>query len=187
MKVLSSLSGVNSYILRLFYVQAIAPVLEYGSIASSLATKTQIDRIQRITNIAMRLILGATKYTRIQTMSNELNMPEFRVKINTRTANITHKIVCNQEHPLHENVSTALQQNPKLFKSTTLTLVTSYREFRPYSTTLIVTPDLCLLHGYRTPSLPLITNHSIRNTLFPLKFFWKSTTPNSKTLILPIS
>ena len=79
----------------------------------------------------MRLILGAPKYTRIQTMSNELYMPEFRVKMNTRTANIIHKIVCNQEHPLHENVSTALQQNPKLFKSTKHTLVTSYRELRP--------------------------------------------------------
>ena len=128
MKVLSSLSCVNAYILRLFYVQAIAPVLEYGSIATTLATKTQIDRIQRIQNIAMRLILGALKYTR---MSNELYMPEFRVKMNTRTANIIHKIVCNQEHPLHENVSTALQQNPKLFKSTKHTLVTSYRELRP--------------------------------------------------------
>ena len=131
MKVLSSLSGVNAYILRLFYVQAIASILEYGSIATTLATKTQIDRIQRIQNIAMRLILGAPKYTRIQTMSNELYMPEFRVKMNTRTANIIHKIVCNQEHPLHENVSTALQQNPKLFKSTKHTLVTSYRELRP--------------------------------------------------------
>ena len=74
MKVLSSLSGVNAHILRLFYIQAIAPVLEYGSIASTLATKTQIDRLQRIQNIAMRLILGAPKLTRIQSMSNELYM-----------------------------------------------------------------------------------------------------------------
>ena len=131
MKVLSSLSGVNAHILRLFYIQAIAPVLEYGSIASTLATKTQIDRLQRIQNIAMRLILGAPKHTRIQSMSNELYMPDIRTKMNTRTANIIHKIACNGEHPLHANVSTALLQDPELFKSTTLTLVTSYRKFRP--------------------------------------------------------
>ena len=131
MKVLSSLSGVNAHILRLFYIQAIAPVLEYGSIASTLATKTQIDRLQRIQNIAMRLILGAPKHTRIQSMSNELYMPDIRTKMNTRTANIIHKITCNGEHPLHGNVSTALLQDPELFKSTTLTLVTSYRKFRP--------------------------------------------------------
>ena len=111
-------------------MQAVAPVLEYGSIATTLATKTQIDRLQRVQNIAMRIILGAPKYTRIQTMSNELCMPEIRVKMNTRTANIILKITCNEEHPLHENVSIALLQDPKLFKSTTLTLVTSYRDFR---------------------------------------------------------
>ena len=96
-----------------------------------IATKTQINRLQRLQNLAMRLILGATKYTRIQAMSNELYIPEFRVKMDNRTANIIHKIACNEEHPLHESVSIALQQDPKLFKSTMLTLVTSYRNFRP--------------------------------------------------------
>ena len=76
MKVLTSLSGVNAYILRLFYVQAIAPVLEYGSIARTLATKTRMNRLQRVQNISMRLVLGAPNYTRIQTMSNELYMLE---------------------------------------------------------------------------------------------------------------
>ena len=137
MKVLSSLSGVNAYILRLFYVQAIAPVLEYGSIATTFATKTQLNRLQRIQNIAMRLTLGAPKQTRIQTMSTELDMPEIRVKMNIRTANIIHKITCNQEHPLHESVSIALQQDPKLFKNTMITLVSSYKIFRP----LFYNPD----------------------------------------------
>ena len=59
-------------------MQAVALVLEYGSIATTLATKTQIDRLQRVQNIAMRIILDAPKYTRIQTMSNELCMPEIR-------------------------------------------------------------------------------------------------------------
>ena len=91
----------------------------------TLAPKSQINGLQRLQNISMTLILVAPKYPRIQTMSNELCMPEIKVKMNTRTANITHKITCNQEHSLHESVSIALQQVPKLFKSTTLTLVTS--------------------------------------------------------------
>ena len=96
-----------------------------------LAPKSQINGPQRLQNIAMPLILGAPKYTSIQIMSNELYMPEIKVKMNTRTANIIPKITCNQEHSLHESVSIALQQDPKLFKSTMLTLVTPYKNFRP--------------------------------------------------------
>ena len=35
MKVLTTLSEVNPYILRLFYVQVVAPILECGSVATT--------------------------------------------------------------------------------------------------------------------------------------------------------
>ena len=134
MKVMSSLSGVNSNILKRFYIQGIAPILDYGAPALVHSGKTNFNQLQIVQNSASRIILGQPKFSRTATMSQELILQSVQSRHNVRNSKFTHKILCNALHPLHHNATAGIRLAPQIFqdfKSGLNRMITSYRNLKP--------------------------------------------------------
>ena len=82
----NSMSGINQYCLRQFYLCAILPIATYGSIAfwdgKSSTVKNTLERAQ---NKALRLITGAFKTTPIQALEIEASIPPINITLDYYT------------------------------------------------------------------------------------------------------
>src|SRR5579871_4624984 len=75
--------------------------IEYGG-AILTASDTQMDRLERIQNEAMRIILGCTRDTPCVAMRYLLDFPSMEHRIALWRARAHLRISANIEHPLHE-------------------------------------------------------------------------------------
>ncbi|GFO26921.1 RNA-directed DNA polymerase from mobile element jockey-like [Plakobranchus ocellatus] len=64
-RILQKLAGTNwgatPQSLRTIYVSFISPVLEYANPVLNLASRTSLEKLDRVQNAALRLVLGATR------------------------------------------------------------------------------------------------------------------------------
>src|SRR5579871_4377936 len=77
--------------------------IEYGG-AILTASDTQMDRLERIQNEAMRIILGCTRDTPCVAMRYLLDFPSMAHRIALWRACAHFRISANTEHPLHEEL-----------------------------------------------------------------------------------
>src|SRR5262249_35049313 len=56
------------------YKQYVRPVLEYGSVVTSLASRTSVGRLQVVQNAALRVALRARRRTRIADLHSRSNV-----------------------------------------------------------------------------------------------------------------
>ena len=76
MRHITSLSGGADYhVLRTFYVHAKRPIIEYSAPTLANLTETQICSLVGAQNNTLRLILGASMWTRICNVQMECNIP----------------------------------------------------------------------------------------------------------------
>ena len=86
-------AGASPEVLRLFYVHAIRPLIDYAAPAIIDIAKTWQDNLETIQNAAMRTILGAPKWTKIGTMQAETGIVPLHLRIKQLTAGRVARIL----------------------------------------------------------------------------------------------
>ena len=66
--------GASEDVLRLFYIQAVRSLADYAAPTLNCAAPTWMDEIEKVQNAAMRVILGAPRWTKIETMQAETGL-----------------------------------------------------------------------------------------------------------------
>ena len=74
--------GANSHVLRLFYTASIRSILDYSAPALMVVETNQIDRLNKLQNCAMRIILGAPGWTNICNLQQETSLLPISHRIN---------------------------------------------------------------------------------------------------------
>ena len=116
MRILAHLSGVTARILKTFYVATVRSVLEYGAHVFGLMSRNSIERLSRLQNAAMRVILGAPKGTGNDAMRSEIDLPPLDVRYEVATATFVERVASNAGHPLHRSVLVSAEQDHDAFR-----------------------------------------------------------------------
>ena len=99
--------GANHSILKKTYTSYIRPTLEYGSTVWSTAAKSNLQKIDKVQNLGLRIITGAMKTTPIRAMEDLATLSSMEVRRETKTLTQFTKLEASVHHPL----------KPKLQKS----------------------------------------------------------------------
>jgi len=83
--------GSDPETLMLLYKQTVRPILEYGSIAFANACKTNLLRLQRVQNHAIRIAFRSPIYTPSRWLHHWANIPYLRKRYITLGVNYLHK------------------------------------------------------------------------------------------------
>ena len=102
------LKGPRAKTLKLFYTAVIQSTIDYSSTYTILASNTQKDRIQKIQNQALRLILGAPNWAKIYNMQREVNITCVTYRAKENCTILAAKILQNPDHILHDKLKTKL-------------------------------------------------------------------------------
>ena len=98
LKVLGSLSGLSCSQLRRVFMATVRPIIDYGA-EIHMMSNTQLEKLQRKQNSALRSCLGVPPWTATDNVHAELKM----LPVNTRTeisqAKFVHKVLSNVSHP----------------------------------------------------------------------------------------
>ena len=101
LKVLGSLSGLSYSLLRRVFMAKVRPIIDYGAEIHNMMSNTQLEKLQRKQNSALRSCLGVPPWTATDNVHAELKM----LPVNTRTdisqTKFVHKVLSNVSHPLH--------------------------------------------------------------------------------------
>ena len=63
--------GASAEVLKTYYIAAIRSLIDYSAPVLQLASKTQINILNKIQNTALRIILGAPCWTKIRNMKEK--------------------------------------------------------------------------------------------------------------------
>ena len=74
--------GANSCVLHKFYVASVRSIIDYASPVLIIAKPSYIDKLNKLQNTAMRIILGAPRWTKISTMQETTNLVPITHRIN---------------------------------------------------------------------------------------------------------
>ena len=85
--------GASRKMLRIFYVAYIRSKIEYGCEVYSVASSMEFDKINKIQNAALRIILGARKTTPLISLETECHLPPLRLLCNYRSAKFYIKLI----------------------------------------------------------------------------------------------
>ena len=89
--------------LVLLYQGLVLSVIEYALPILTLS-QTQIERLERIQNEAMRIILGCTKDTAVRAMRYLLDFPTIKDRIAICRARAYLRVSADTQHPLHSEI-----------------------------------------------------------------------------------
>ncbi len=93
----SHTAGATSPVLHTFYVAAVRPVMDYAACFLILGDPKNLIRLDKLQNVALRLILGAPGWTKIATMQEETGLPPIPVRMKQVTAGHAVKILTSPE------------------------------------------------------------------------------------------
>ena len=135
-KVMSSLSGVNSKILLRTFNGCTRAGLDYGAECFNMLTQTQIRRLQRKQKTGLKLVLGINKWAPTTNIHAELRILPLALRVEIFQTNMINKFLLNQNHPLHAHLSDELH-SPRIrnvkHKHTWLnTICRSHRKLAPF-------------------------------------------------------
>ena len=124
MKSFSSSSwGASHVVLRRFYIAYIRAKLCYCCPAFSIASKTQLSKLNKIQNACMRLTLGAMKSTPILSLEAETNIPPLELYIKYRSACFYTKLKYGpSDDQVLSDLAASQSQYLTFFKQTLITL-----------------------------------------------------------------
>ena len=89
--------------LCLLYEGLVMYVLEYAMAILTFSRK-QIERVERIQNEAMQIILGCTRDTACRAMRYILDFPTIEDRIQICRARVFLRVNANTQHPLHSEI-----------------------------------------------------------------------------------
>ena len=95
--------GIEQCHLFLLYQSAVLSVIDYGRGLPTMA-QTNLLKVDRVQNEAMRVILGTTKDIPIETMRFMLDLPPMQTRQNVEQVKAYFSAVENPHSPLHEAV-----------------------------------------------------------------------------------
>ena len=135
-KIMSSLSGVNSKILLRTFNGCTRACLDYGAECFNLCTLTQMRQLQRKQNNGLRLVLGVNKWAPTSSIHAELRILPLALRVEVFQANMLNKFLLNQNHPLREHLSAELHsprpRNDKHKLTWLSTICRSHLKLAPY-------------------------------------------------------
>ena len=108
LKVMSSLSGVNSNILLKTFNGCTRACLDYGAECFNMLTLTQMRQLQRKQNNGLKLVLGVNKWAPTSNIHAELSILPLALRVEVFQANMINKFILNPNHPLHEHINAEL-------------------------------------------------------------------------------
>ena len=107
-KVMASLSGVNSKILLRTFNVCTRACLDYGAECFNMLTLTQMRRLQRKQNNGLKLVLGVNKWAPTSSIHAELRILPLALRVEVFQANMINKCLFNPNHPLREQLDAEL-------------------------------------------------------------------------------
>ena len=107
-KVMASLSGVNSKILLRTFNGCTRACLDYGAECFNMLTLTQMRRLQRKQNNGLKLVLGVNKWAPTSSIHAELRILPLALRVEVFQANMINKCLFNPNHPLREQLNAEL-------------------------------------------------------------------------------
>ena len=100
-KLTGSTWGANEKTLRTVYEGSVRHQLEYGSTAWSSAAKTNLQRLDKVQNQAMRIITGAMRSTPIAAMEEVTGIQPLQKRRDLKIVLQSEKFKCQQRHPMN--------------------------------------------------------------------------------------
>ena len=97
--------GADSSILTKVYTATVRPTMEYASTTWGTAAKTNKSRLDKILNMALRVILGAMKTTPVHDMEKTANVEPLERRRSLKILIQGEKLGRLPSHPLHTNLA----------------------------------------------------------------------------------
>ena len=97
--------GADSSILTKVYTATVRPTTEYASTTWGTAAKTNKSRLDKIQNMALRVILGAMKTTPVHDMKKTANVEPLERRRSLKILLQGEKLRRLPSHPLHTNLA----------------------------------------------------------------------------------
>lgn len=101
--------GASYHVLKTFYCAAVRSVIEYGNTALSLASKTQLEELDKLQNKALRLITRAPIWTNISTLEHVTNIDPLHIRRTESNLKVLDKTMRDQSHPNHKPLVSLFQ------------------------------------------------------------------------------
>ena len=95
----------DSSILTKVYTATVRPAMEYASTAWGTAAKTYKSRLDKVQNMALRVILGAMKTTLVHYMEKTANVEPLERRRSLKILIQGEKLRRLPSHPLHTNLA----------------------------------------------------------------------------------
>ena len=105
--------GADSSILTKVYTATVRPTMEYASTTWGTAAKTNKSRLDKIQNMALRVILGAMKTTPVHDMEKTVNVEPLERRRSLKILIQGEKLRRLPSHPLHTNLAQPTQNRLK--------------------------------------------------------------------------
>ncbi|XP_045110151.1 uncharacterized protein LOC123503805 [Portunus trituberculatus] len=124
-KITGTNGGAAPEILRLYYLQAIRSVIEYGAPCLALTSSYNLYALETLQNKALRIITGAPRWTKVCTLQQETKIPPLTTRL--YATNASHLVKFFRQHnnePLYQ-IRQALAQDRTLFHKSTWAATTS--------------------------------------------------------------
>ena len=101
LKIPGQLSGLNCFTLRRIFNATVRAVIDYGAEVHNQMSNTQLRRLQRAQNAALRSCLGVPRWTPKDNVHTEIQIAPVVTRSEITQAKFAEKVLQNQEHPLH--------------------------------------------------------------------------------------
>ena len=96
--------GANSKILKQVYAGLVRPITEYASTTWMTASNSHKDKLDKVQNAGLRIILGAMKSTPISEMEKTADIEPLERRRQYKTLTLAEKAKRLPSHPIHEKL-----------------------------------------------------------------------------------
>ena len=94
--------GANQNVLKKLYIGNVRPVMEYGSAATSRASKSNTVKLTRIQNQAMRMMTGAMRTTPITSLETITGLQPLKDRRDGKVLSQAAKFRRMEDHPMNQ-------------------------------------------------------------------------------------
>ena len=113
-------AGATYKVLRMLYVQSIRSLVDYAAVALATVAETNMRSLETIQNDAMRQVLGAPRWTKLEALRAETRLPALRLRIEQLAATLVARTINSPTcTPARQHFTTALQQDSRVFTEKT--------------------------------------------------------------------
>ncbi len=107
----SYLTGATAEVLRAFYVACIRSIVDYAATALALADTRITDVLDKLQNVALRLILGAPSWTKVITMREEANLIPMELRTQQLICSLAIRILSSPDDtPVKRQLVTSINE-----------------------------------------------------------------------------